>query len=151
MNDRFGVRSIYQNELSADDLNADKLSGLEVKLHTHFFADVAVIFRIELDFRRIENGSLRGKMIRNTRGAGGLPTGMMIRKFGDWPEINGKGGCRDFVVRDLAGKDEFELGRVNFLTGFTEDPAANGVYFLPKEEDFGSLARDDLIALGDLV
>jgi hypothetical protein len=52
---------------------------------------------------------------------------------------------------EVASEHEFELGGVERFAGFAEDPAAEGVDGLPEDDDFGSLARDDLVALGDHV
>jgi hypothetical protein len=43
------------------------------------------------------------------------------------------------------------LGGVERFAGFAEDAAAEGVDGLPEDGDFGGLACDDLVALGNHV
>jgi hypothetical protein len=52
---------------------------------------------------------------------------------------------------EVASEHEFELGGIELLTGFAEDPAAERVDGLFEDDNLGSLARDDLVALCDLV
>ena len=56
----------------------------------------------------------------------------------------------DELNADEFAGHEFELGGVEFFAGCTEDLAAERVNGLFEADDLGSLARDDLIAPGEM-
>ena len=94
----------------------------------NFFADAAVGFGIEQDFGRVEFLADDGKVLGDARGAGLLLRFFVIGDFSCRSWVCGKGGGSFFC--EIASEHKFELF---------------------KDEDLGGLARDDLIALCDLI
>ena len=140
---------VLENEFAAHELDADEFGRLVVELLADFFADAAVGFGVEQDFGWVKFLANDGKVLRDARGAG-LISGLLVS--GDFSRrswVCGNGGGGFFC--EVASEQEFELGGVELFAGFTKNPAAERVDGLFEDEDLASLARDDLVALGNPV
>ena len=144
-----GCWVVLANEFATHELDAGELGGFEVELLAHFFADAAEVVRVEEDFGGIEFFADDGKVFGDAWGAGFLlallVSGDLSRR--SWVRGNGGGG----FFCEVASEHEFELGRIELLAGFAEDPAAERVDGLLEEDDLGGLACYDLVAPGDLI
>ena len=147
--DGFGGGVVLADVFAAHDLDAEELGGFEAELLAHFLADAPVAVGIKQDFGRIEFLANLGKVFRDTCGAGLFGSLLMGRDFSRRSWVCGNGGGSFFC--EIASEHEFELGGIELLAGLTEDPAAERVDALFEDDDFGGLARDDLVALRDLV
>ena len=140
---------VFEDEFAAHELDADKLSGLVVKLFADFFADAAEFFGIEQNLGRIEFFADDGKVLGDARCAG-----LLWRFFVIWDFSRRFGDCRSNVCclfLEIPTEHQFELCWIDLFAGATEDSATEGVDGLFKDDNLSSLARDDLIALCDLV
>ena len=120
-----------------------------MELFAHFFADAAEVVRVEQDFGWIEFFADDGKVLGDAGGAGFFGGFLVSGDFSRRSWVCGIGSGGFFC--EVASEHEFELGGIDLLAGCAEDLAAKGVDGLFEDNDLGSLARDDLVALCDLV
>jgi hypothetical protein len=140
---------VLADVFAAHELDADELGGFVVELLAHFLADAAEGFGIEQDFGRIEGFSNNRKMFRDAGGAGLFGRFPVSRDFSRRSGVCGNGGGGFFC--EVSAEFEFELGGIELFTRYAEDPAAERVDGLFEHGNLGGLARDDLVALRDLV
>jgi hypothetical protein len=89
-------------------------------------------------------------MFRNAGGPAFFLGGLFVaRDFSRRSWVCGNGGG-SFLCETLS-ELEFKLGWIELFARYAKDPAAQSVDGLLELDDFGSLARDDLVALCDLV
>ena len=140
---------VLEDEFATHELDAKELGGLEAELLADFFADAAEVVRVEQDFGRVEFLANDGKVLGDAWGAGLFGGFLVIGDFSRRSGVCGNGGGGFFCK--VASEHEFELGGVELFAGLTEDAPTEGIDGLLKDDDLGGLARDDQVALGDLV
>lgn len=137
-----------QNEFCAHEMHTEELGGLEAKLLAHFFTNAAKFLGIEKNLGRIESLSNNRKVLWDARSAGLFGSFSVSGNFCRRCWLCGGGGRS---LGEIAREQEFELGGVKLLAGGAEDAKAKRIDALLEKDDLCCLARDDLIALGDLV
>jgi hypothetical protein len=150
IDDRVGGGIILAHVFATHELDAEEFGRLVVELLTHFLANAPEAFGIGHDLGWVECFSNNRKVFRNAGSPSLFLGGLLVaRDFSRRSWVCGNGGG-SFLCETLS-ELEFKLGRIEFLARYAEDPAAESVDGLLELDDFGSLARDDLVALCDLV